>query len=117
MSDSEHDGLVILFFARHTDQAGEDYNAMDRELSELVKDAPGFQGVKSFKAEDGEHLAVVWWRDEETLRQWRDQTRHRVAQETGRERWYQYYRMEVAHIRRRTAFQREPSPVGTTSTD
>ncbi len=109
MSDSEHEGLVILFFSRLTDQAGEDYYRMDEELSELVKDAPGFQGVRSFKAEDGERLTVVWWKDAETLRQWRELPRHRVAQNSGRERWYQYYRMEVARIERRSAFDREPA--------
>lgn len=117
MSDSEHDGLVILFFSRLTDHAGEDYYQMDKELSELVKDAPGFQGVKSFKAEDGERLSVVWWKDEETLRQWRELPRHRVAQQTGRDRWYQYYHMEIAHIRRRTGFSREPAKAAAVSTD
>lgn len=117
MSHSEHDGLVILFFSRLTDQAGEDYSEMDEELSELVKDAPGYQGAKSFKAEDGERLTVVWWQDEETLRQWRELPRHRVAQQTGRDRWYEQYRMEIAHIRRRTAFKREPAPAETVTTD
>ncbi|MGH9577018.1 MAG: antibiotic biosynthesis monooxygenase family protein [Terriglobales bacterium] len=117
MSDSEHDGLVILFFSRLTDQAGEDYYQMDEELSQLVKDAPGFMGVKSFKAEGGERLTVVWWKDEETLRQWRELPRHRVAQQTGRERWYQHYRMEIARIQRRTAFNRESAQAEAVSTD
>jgi heme-degrading monooxygenase HmoA len=37
------------------------------------------------KADDGERLTVVWWEDEETLKAWREQVRHRVAQQTGRE--------------------------------
>ncbi len=110
-------GLVILFFSRLTEQAGEDYYRMDEELSELVKDAPGFLGVKSFAAEDGERLTVVWWKDEETLRQWRELPRHRVAQNAGRERWYQRYRMEIARIQRRTAFDREPTQKEAVSTD
>ncbi|MGH9509948.1 MAG: antibiotic biosynthesis monooxygenase family protein [Terriglobales bacterium] len=109
MNHSPGADLVILFFSRLTDQAGEDYYRMDDVLSRLVRDAPGFAGVKSFKAEDGERLTVVWWKDADTLRQWRELPRHRVAQQSGRERWYQYYGMEVARIERRSSFDREPA--------
>ena len=108
MCHSQDAELVILFFSRLSDQAGEDYNRMDEELSQLVQGAPGFAGVKSFTAADGEHLTVAWWKDAETLRQWRELPRHRVAQETGRNRWYQHYNMEVARIERRSSFDREP---------
>ena len=66
----------------------------------------GFIDVKSFKAEDGERLTVIWWRDAESLREWRQQVRHRLAQETGRKKWYQYYKMEVAILERRSNFER-----------
>jgi heme-degrading monooxygenase HmoA len=99
--------LVILFFSRLTQAAGEDYRRMDQELAERVRQNPGFAGVKSFTAEDGERLTLVWWRDEASLGEWRNLERHRLAQQTGRERWYQYYRMQVARIFRRSAFTRE----------
>lgn len=117
MSHSQDAELVILFFSRLTDQAGDDYYRMDEELSHLVKDAPGFAGVKSFTADDGERLTVVWWKDAETLRQWRELPRHRKAQDAGRERWYQHYRMEVARIERRSSFDREPAAAETLTAD
>jgi heme-degrading monooxygenase HmoA len=98
--------LAILFFSRLTDAAGEDYRRMDEELAALVRQNPGFTGVKSFTAEDGERLTIVWWRDEASLLEWRNLERHRLAQQTGRERWYLYYRMEVARIFRRSSFDR-----------
>jgi heme-degrading monooxygenase HmoA len=48
----------------------------------------------------------VRWQDQETLRQWREQVRHRTAQRMGREHWYRYYKMEVAEVVRETAFER-----------
>ena len=98
--------LVILFRSKLTDQAGEDYQAMNAEMESLVRQNPGFIDVKSFKAEDGERLTVVWWRDEESLREWRQQVRHRFAQETGRQKWYRYYKMEVATVERQSNFER-----------
>jgi len=89
-----------------TSQAGEDYQAMNNEMESLVRQNPGFIDVKSYTSEDGERLTVVWWRDEESLREWRQQMRHREAQKTGREKWYEYYHMEVAKIERTSGFER-----------
>jgi heme-degrading monooxygenase HmoA len=99
--------LIILFRSKLTDQAGEDYQAMNAEMESLVRENPGFIDVKSYKAEDGERLTVVWWRDEDSLRHWREQVRHREAQKTGRAKWYQYYTMEIASVTRESVFERK----------
>ena len=104
--------IVILFRSRLTAQAGADYAAMDAELRELIRENPGFVDVKSYRAEDGERLTVVRFRDEATLQQWRELERHRYAQRTGRERWYEYYDMEVATVTRESHF-RKPEPAFT----
>jgi len=98
--------LVILFRSKLTSQAGADYDSMNTEMQSLVRQNPGFIDVKSYKSDDGERLTVVWWRDEESLRQWRDDVRHRLAQDTGRQKWYEYYKMEVAKVERQTCFER-----------
>jgi heme-degrading monooxygenase HmoA len=98
--------LVILFRSKLASAAGKDYDAMNDELEALVRQQPGFVAVKSFKAEDGERLTVVWWKDKESLRKWRDLPRHRVAQATGRQKWYEYYKMEVATIERTSEFEK-----------
>ncbi len=99
--------IVILFRSKLTDQAGEDYKAMDAELETLVRQNPGFVDVKSYTAADGERLTVVWWRDEKSLGEWRNLMRHREAQETGRQKWYEYYDMDVASITRSKSFSRK----------
>ena len=98
--------IVILFRSRLTAAAGADYAAMDAELDKLVRDQPGFIDVKSFTAADGERLTLVWWKDRETLLQWRNLPRPREAQQTGRARWYEYYKMEVAEVFRASDFER-----------
>lgn len=98
--------LIILFRSRLTGQAGADYQAMNTELESLVRQNPGFIDVKGYTSEDGERLTVVWWRDEESLREWRELMRHRQAQQTGRAKWYQYYEMEVASVIRTSSFAR-----------
>lgn len=98
--------LIILFRSKLTDLAGADYQAMNTELESLVRQNAGFIDVKGYTSEDGERLTVVWWRDEESLRDWRELMRHRQAQQTGRAKWYQYYEMEVANVIRTSSFAR-----------
>ena len=97
--------LVVLFRSKLVD-APDGYAEMAQEMLDLAKTMPGFIDVKSFKADDGERLTLVWWQDEDTLRQWRTNARHLVAQKAGRERWYQYYKLEVAEVKRAKDFER-----------
>lgn len=101
--------MVILFRSKLTDAAGDDYAQMAEEMEAHARTFPGFVDVKAFKAEDGERLTVVWWQDEETLKVWATDARHRVAQQTGRRLWYQYYRMDIAEIVRVRNFDRPPA--------
>ena len=99
--------IVVLFRSKLVPTASSDgYDEMAKEMDDLARTMPGFIDVKSFKAEDGERLTLVWWQDEDTLRAWREQARHRVAQRTGRERWYEYYKLEVAEVIRANNFDR-----------
>ena len=97
--------IVVLFRSKLVDAPG-GYDAMADEMDALARTMPGFIDVKSFKADDGERLTVVWWENEETLTAWREQARHRVAQRTGRERWYEDYKMDVAEVVRSKTFTR-----------
>jgi len=98
--------LVVLFRSKLVPEP-EGYAEMADEMEATARSMPGFIDVKAYKAEDGERLTVVWWEDEETLRAWRTHARHIVAQKAGRDRWYEYYDMDVAEIVRRKRFDRE----------
>jgi heme-degrading monooxygenase HmoA len=97
--------VVVLFRSRLTAEAGDDgYPEMAAEMLATAKEMPGFVEFKSFKAEDGERMSVVWWQDEETMAAWRSHPRHRVAQQNGRAKWYESYRIEVAQVVRENSF-------------
>ncbi len=57
----------------------------------MVLDQSGYLQHKSYRAGDGERLTIVWFRDQESLRNWKMQPRHLEAQRRGRERWYEFY--------------------------
>ena len=103
--------IVILFRSKLTAAAGDDYARMAEAMDAHARTFDGFVDVKAFKAEDGERLTIVWWKDEESLRAWATDVKHRAAQELGRNKWYEYYKLEIAQIIRTTTFTRPASTV------
>ena len=105
--------IVVLFRSRLDASAGDDYTRMAAEMLGTARQMPGFIDFKSFEADDGERISIIWWNDLETLAAWRNHPRHRVAQQSGRESWYATYRIEVAEVIRQGAFDRPaPPPAG-----
>ena len=98
--------LIVLFRSKLVPEP-EGYAEMAQEMEALARTMPGFIDVKAYKSDDGERLTVVWWEDEETLRVWRTHARHLVAQQAGRERWYEQYDLDVAEVKRQKHFVRQ----------
>src|SRR5579872_2977217 len=98
--------IMVAFRSRLSAAAGADYSAMAAEMFARAKTMPGFIEFKSFRADDGEKVSLVYWEDEETLRAWRQDERHREAQHLGREKWYDAYRIDVAQVIRSKTFHR-----------
>jgi heme-degrading monooxygenase HmoA len=98
--------LVILFRSRLTAEAGQDYQSLGADMEALIRENPGYLAHKYYQAEDGERLTLVWFRDAESLKAWREFPPHAEAQRRGRERWYESYTMEVAQVVRTSKFQR-----------
>jgi heme-degrading monooxygenase HmoA len=101
--------VVVLFRSRLTADAGDDYSQMAEEMHSTAKSMAGFVDFRSYKAEDGERISIVWWQDHETMAAWRNHPRHRIAQQNGRSKWYESYNIEVADVVRQNSFERTAS--------
>jgi heme-degrading monooxygenase HmoA len=100
--------VVVVFRSRLSAEAGDDYSEMAAEMLATAKEMPGFVEFKSFKSDDGERVSLVYWQDHETMAAWRNHPRHKIAQQSGRAKWYAEFRLEVADIVRETKFERLP---------
>ena len=69
-------------------------------MVELAKEQPGFLGSESARSENGFGITVSYWVDEASIRLWKQQSEHRIAQETGIERWYEHYEIRIAKVER-----------------
>lgn len=96
--------VVVVFRSRLSAESGADYSDMAAEMLATAKQMPGFVEFKSFKADDGERVSLVYWQDQETMAAWRNHPRHRIAQALGRSKWYSEYRIEVTEVVRENRF-------------
>jgi len=98
MSPEKSAGVVVLFRSRRTEADPEGYGAMADEMLTRARSMPGFVDFRHYAAEDGERISVIWWESEELMRDWREDARHQLAQRLGRERWYSFFHLDVAHV-------------------
>ena len=55
----------------------EEYGQRVGKLFEIVSAMPGFRGIRSYAAEDGEQLSLIELDSRESLAAWRDHAEHR----------------------------------------
>ena len=98
--------IVVIFRNRVKSGAAvaEEYAALSARMRELAEGMPGFLGIKSYVARDGENVSISRFEDEEALTAWREYPEHRAAQRAGRERLYSSYALEVASVDRSRNF-------------
>ena len=60
---------------------------------------------------EGEHeIAISYWESESAIAAWREDPEHQRAQQSGRERWYSDYTVEVVEVRRAYRHERDGWP-------
>lgn len=76
------------------------YEKMADRMVELAAQQPGYLGVESTRGADGFGITVSYWSSLEAISAWKAVAEHRVAQETGKTRWYEHYEVRIARVER-----------------
>ena len=98
---------AVIFTSQRT-EGDEGYAQVAERMVELAAEQPGFLGVEGAREADGFGITVSYWRTEDAIAAWRAQAEHRIAQETGRARWYEHYEVRVARVDRASPWRRDP---------
>lgn len=94
---------AVIFTSIRTDDA-DGYGDMAARMVELAREQPGFLGVESARQEIG--ITVSYWKSLEAIHAWKQHAEHRIAQQTGRDRWYETYKTRICRIERDYSFKR-----------
>ena len=88
---------AVIFTSLRTD-VDHAYDDMANKMVQLASEQPGFLGIESARAEVG--ITVSYWRDLESIKQWKANAEHLVAQKLGREQWYRSFKTRIAKVER-----------------
>jgi heme-degrading monooxygenase HmoA len=97
---------AVIFTSLRTAADSPGYEEMADRMVELASMQPGFLGVESARGDDGIGITVSYWTSLEAIRSWREHFEHRIAQELGREKRYQSYRLRICRLEAEISFER-----------
>ena len=93
---------AVIFTSQRTD-VDDGYGAMGDRMVELASQQPGFLGVESVRDANGLGITVSYWSSLEAIAGWKANAEHRVAQTSGRKKWYSHFETRVARVERAAA--------------
>jgi heme-degrading monooxygenase HmoA len=96
--------ILTTFRSRLRPGVESEYEPLAERMDALARKQPGFVSMKRFDAEDGERLTVIEFSSWEAHRAWRDHPEHRAAQQSGRDRFYAWFCIDVAETRHHREF-------------
>jgi len=92
--------FAVIFASLRTAGDDEGYAHMAERMAELAADQPGFLGIETTRGAEGFGITVSYWTSLEAIAAWKAHAEHRVAQETGKARWYEHYELRIARVER-----------------
>ena len=95
--------MIAVIFEVYPDPVHKDqYLELAAQLKPELEKIDGFISIERFSSlnTEGKILSLSFWRDEQAIEQWRNLPKHRVAQETGRNKFFNDYRLRVANVHR-----------------
>jgi heme-degrading monooxygenase HmoA len=92
---------AVIFTSKRT-PVDEGYNAMAARMVDLAKQQPGFIGIESARDEIG--ITVSYWKSVEAIQAWKNNAEHLVAQQLGKEKWYEWFTTRIAKVDREYHF-------------
>ena len=94
--------IAVIFEVTPNEGRKQEYLDIAADLRPMLGKIDGFVSIERFQSlsEEGKILSLSFWRDEESIMQWRKLEAHRAAQKKGRQEVFENYRLRIAKILR-----------------
>ncbi len=92
--------LAVIFEVSLAEGQEEEYLDIAMQLRQYLKDIDGFISIERFQSlsEEGKILSLSYWKDEASIKNWRNLETHRSAQSKGRSNIFSDYRLRVCEV-------------------
>lgn len=85
-------------------EAENNYNDVATKMVELATTQQGFIGVESARNEIG--ITVSYWEIIDAINNWKNNAEHLIAQQLGKDVFYQSYTTRICKVEREYSFQK-----------
>ena len=93
---------VVIFTSTQKEYI-EGYQEMAIKMEELAKTQDGFIGMNSVKNDVG--ITISYWTSLEAIKNWKQNSDHLIAQQNGRNQWYNWYNVRICKVEREYEFK------------
>jgi len=88
---------AVIFINKRT-ELDDGYVEMAERMVELAQKQHGYLGIESVREASGKGITVSYWKDMDSIRKWKQDTDHQVAQKLGKEKWYEGYQLQITKV-------------------
>jgi heme-degrading monooxygenase HmoA len=82
----------------------EGYQKTSERMEKLVKNQVGFLGMDTAKSDIG--ITVSYWDSLESIKNWKQNLEHQIAQKSGKEKWYTNYKVRICEVLKEYSFNK-----------
>ncbi len=93
-----------VIFTSTRNEGDHGYAAMSDRMIELTQKHPGFLGVEHAREDLG--ITVSYWKDMESIKNWKHHAEHSIARQKGREEWYKSFKVRISRVERDYEFKK-----------
>lgn len=89
--------MYAVIFRAEVKELDELYSKMANRMRELAINEYGCLEFTS-TTEGKTEIAISYWPSKEAIQAWKNNAEHKQAQEIGKSKWYQSYKVEVVEV-------------------
>jgi heme-degrading monooxygenase HmoA len=92
------DACYVVIFSSKKSADASDYDLVAAQIADRVSSMPGFIRMESVHDAQRNGITICYWESLQAIKNWKADIEHSKAQQEGKERWYEQYRITVAKI-------------------
>lgn len=96
ISDTPPTPYYAVIFTNIRTPGDQGYAEMAKKMDDLARKQPGYLGHES--ARDKLGITVSYWESKEAIKAWKSESQHRLAQQAGKEKWYQNFKIRICKV-------------------
>jgi heme-degrading monooxygenase HmoA len=92
--------IAVIFEVTPKENGKAIYFEMAQALQSSLIKIDGFISIERFQSisSSEKFLSLSFWRDETSVKRWKENFEHQIAQKKGKEELFQHYRIRVANV-------------------